>query len=212
MKKFIIATMCMLPLGLIAQTNATTEDGKKVVLYDNGTWIYADTTSAAEANTEITGGVYELAADVNKESNMGEFFYDVSPRLEKYFGPIKGKIKTSSKTVAVDGKVKVFFQFEYTLPDANRYYGRLQSGTVVKLFNKKDEVIELSLTDDIKFEVLEKYNFSYYTASAWLTPEQAQNLYGTPVEFMEVSWKKGAEKYKVGDEFLILNGLKELKK
>ncbi|WP_068473558.1 hypothetical protein [Saccharicrinis aurantiacus] len=212
MKKLIIAVLCILPLGLFAQINATTEDGKKVLLYENGTWILADTTSFSETVQAGAGGVYELDANVNKESNMGELLYEVSPRLEKYFGPIKGKVKASSKVIAQNGKVKVFFQFEYTLPDANRYYGRVQSGTIIKLYNKKDEEIELSLTDDIKFEVLEKYNFSFYTVSAWLTPEQAQDLFETPVEYLEVHWKKGAEKYKVGNEFLIMNGLKELKK
>lgn len=212
MKSLLFAVLCVLPFSLFAQTNATTDAGKKVVLYDNGTWIFADTINYNHEVEAAIGSVYELASDVNGESEMAELFYDISPKLEKYFGPIKGKAKASSKIVAVSGKVKVHFQFEFTVPDANRYYGRLASGTVVNLYNKKDELIELSLTDDIQFEVLEKYNFSYYKASAWLTPEQAQNLVETPIEYLEVFWKKGTEKYKVSDEFLLMKGLKELRK
>jgi len=50
MKKTILLFTILLisSFGLFAQTEATTKDGKKVTLNDNGTWIYAETSETEE--------------------------------------------------------------------------------------------------------------------------------------------------------------------
>lgn len=72
--------------------------------------------------------------------------------------------------------------------------------------------IELVLTDDLKFKSLEKYNFSYYTASAWLTPEQIHKTSNSPVTEIEVFWKKETEQYKLQNRAHFIDALKLLLK
>lgn len=54
MKKTILIASLFLTLGAFAQTEATTKDGKKVILNKNGTWLYAECASLLK--TETVGG------------------------------------------------------------------------------------------------------------------------------------------------------------
>ena len=54
MRKILLTTSLFLTIGALAQTEATTKDGKKVMLNPNGTWMYSECASLLK--TENTGG------------------------------------------------------------------------------------------------------------------------------------------------------------
>lgn len=54
MRRILLTTSLFLTIGAMAQTEATTKEGKKVLLNSNGTWMY--TECAGLLKTENTGG------------------------------------------------------------------------------------------------------------------------------------------------------------
>ncbi len=74
-KNLIIFLFVVIAIPSFAQTNAVTEDGDKVVLYDDGTWEYADevddTVTNTAADTIIADEIplNSLTFSKNEESN-----------------------------------------------------------------------------------------------------------------------------------------------
>lgn len=55
MKKILLATALLFALNGFAQTEATTNDGKKVILNNDGTWIFADCSELIKTVTNANG-------------------------------------------------------------------------------------------------------------------------------------------------------------
>jgi len=69
-----IACVCVLALSAVADKRAKTEDGKSVILYEDGTWLYADDKPAVQARiTEIKEYRHDKAASVEYKGKRGTF-------------------------------------------------------------------------------------------------------------------------------------------
>ncbi len=200
--------MLVLPMIGNAQIEATTKDGKTVLLFENGTWEY--TSENLEVNTQVD--IAKIKEGLTAESPLEELYYAESKRLVKYFGPIKGTIKGRAKCMIVDGQPKVFFQWEVRLLDSYRYFGQMKAGKTVTLKTKKNTPIELVLTEDIDLEFVEKYNFSIFKGACKLNDEQFKILMNSAITEIEVEWKKESETYPVNDAYYFSNTFAELLK
>lgn len=208
MKILVLMAMLILPMIAVAQIEATTNNGKAVLLFDNGTWEYV-----SDNNTKKTETVdVEIKDGLTKESPLEELYYVESKRLVKYFGPIKGKIKGRTKCMIVDGQPKVFFQWEVGLLDSYRYFGQMKAGKRVTLKTKSNTLIELVLTEDMDLEFMEKYNFSIFKGACKLNDEQFKLLMNSAITEVEVEWKKESETYQVNDAYYFSKTFGELLK
>lgn len=54
MKKLILASLILVSTSLSAQQEATTRDGKKVILNENGTWIYKPVEKVSTSNLDCS--------------------------------------------------------------------------------------------------------------------------------------------------------------
>ena len=208
MRSVLMFAMIALPIFINAQIKATTEGGKEVLLFENGTWEYVTQETVRAIETKAV----EIDVNLTKESELGDLYYAESKKLAKFFGPVKGKIKGRAKCMIAEGKPKVFFQWEFSLLDSYRYFGQMKSGRVVVLKTKNNTPIELVLNEDIDTEYMEKYNFSIMRGACTLNDEQFKLLMNSPVSEVEVHWKKGAETYKIDDGYFFSKAFQELLK
>lgn len=208
MKILISITMLVLPMIVVAQIEATTSDGKTVLLFDNGTWGYVTENKVHDAELVQV----EIEEGLTKESSLEELYYTESKRLVKYFGPIKGKIKGRAKCMIENGQPKVFFQWEIGLLDSYRYFGQMKAGKKVTMKTKSNKSIELFLTEDIDTELMEKYNFSIFKGACVLSDEQFNILMNSAISEVEVDWKKESETYPVNDAYYFSKTFVELLK
>ena len=206
MKKLILWAFLVIPVLASAQIKATTENGKAVVLFEDGTWDYV----SEETVQGMTAEAVEIDRSLTKESELTELYNAESKRLVKFFGPIKGKIRGRAKCMILEGKPKVFFQWEFGLLDSYRYFGQMKPGKILTIKTKSNASIELVLNEDIEMEYMEKYNYSIMKGACMLNDEQFKMLMNNPVAEIEVHWKKTSESYTMNDAYFFSKSFAEL--
>ena len=132
MKKIFTLAVLLQSLTFIAQQRALTEDGKEVVLFDNGTWKFVNESDAKVLETIVTNNnVFEktkTASFLMKSKKM-----DVGV----YFDPKKWKLATQ----------KISPHVEYFFAERNSndgYFGFMitEKVQIATLKNLKDLIIE----------------------------------------------------------------------
>ena len=197
MKITLLLLVLFIPLFANAQIEATTNEGKKVLLFEDGTWEYV----TQENVQTLSASSVDIKEGLTIESPLSELYYAESKRLVKYFGKIKGRIKGRAKCMFVDGQPKIFFQWEVALIDGHRYFGQMKEGKKITLKTKNNTPVELILTEGVKIEFLDKYNYSIFKGAASITQDQLNLLINSPVSQMEVEWKKESEGYPLLDPY-----------
>ncbi|TLX75592.1 hypothetical protein E9993_08510 [Labilibacter sediminis] len=185
----LLALLCS--FNVFAQIEATTKEGKQVVLYDDGSWEYV------KVDIEVVNA--DVDNQLTAESEIKELYHAVSPRLKKYFGEQKGKIRGRAKCGVENGQANIHFQWEVFRSDAYRYFGYMKAGVQLTLRTKNNDEIKLVLTENINYNVMEKYNYSLFEGSAQVSPEQLNHLLTFPVTEVEVEWKKKPESYQLNN-------------
>lgn len=191
MKYIVLLIVLIGCLSANAQIEATTMDGKEVLLYNNGSWEYV----VMDTSTVKTS----INSELNVESEMEELYYTVSPRLSRYFGEQKGKIRGRARCKVVNGQVQIAFQWEVILADAYRYFGYIKPGKKITLKTKNNDEIIMLLTEDVDYKVVSKYNYSIFKGTCLVSPEQLDRLLRFPVTEMKVDWKKAPESYQLNN-------------
>ena len=100
MKKIFTLAVLLQSLTFIAQQRALTEDGKEVVLFDNGTWKFVNESDAKALETTITNNnLFEKSRNASflmksKKLDVGVYFdpkkwklatQNISPHVEYFF-------------------------------------------------------------------------------------------------------------------------------
>lgn len=194
-----------------AQIRATTERGNKVLLYDNGTWKYEEKVAkAAEPEvvtaTIATGIVVDSARTYQSEPE--DLFYLPSPRLVKYFGEARGRIRCKLSCSNNQGSIKLDFMWEFPVVDGNRYFGWLKEGSRVTFTMEDGQEVDVLMGNDGDLKRLEKQNYSVLSNSSIpLTQAQLIALTAQPFRKMEVGWKKNPEEYEIALSRFLMEAL-----
>ena len=132
MKKIFTLAVLLQSLTFIAQQRALTEDGKEVVLFDNGTWKFVNESDAKALETTITNN------NLFEKSRNASFLMK-SKKLDVgvYFDPKKWKLATQ----------KISPHVEYFFAERNSndgYFGFMitEKVQIATLKNLKDLIIE----------------------------------------------------------------------
>ncbi len=197
-----------------AQIHAVTEDGENVLLYDNGTWQYEskidESTSSIMTESIIAPAV---TVDSTREisTDLEELFYLPSPRLERYFGESKSKIRCKLGTTNNHGSVTIQFSWEIPVVDGDRYFGLFWEGTNVVFTMRDGQKIEVTIEGKSDVKRLEKHNFSVIANSTYpLTAEYLTALTAQPIRKMEVDWRKKSEEYNFENSRILMDLLPEV--
>lgn len=215
MKKHLFLILLMgLSFSAFAQTIATTSTGKKVILYENGTWQYADSMSEnkekSAANQAPLSGEPLINTTVEATSSKIDVFSEVSPRLKRFFGEEKSKINCSAQWQNNKGDVLLKFEFLVPVGDGNRYFGYSLEGRTIQLHHADGSATTLTMNKAIAQKFIEKWNVSYFEAACLLNKEQITQLLRQPITKITVDWKKRTEEYEVENKKALQKGLLEV--
>ena len=132
MKKIFTLAVLLQSLTFIAQQRALTEDGKEVVLFDNGTWKFVNESDAKVLETIVTNN------NVFEKTKTASFLMK-SKKIDVgvYFDPKKWKLATQN----ISPHVEYFFA-ERNSNDG--YFGFMitEKVQIATLKNLKDLIIE----------------------------------------------------------------------
>ena len=132
MKKIFTLAVLLQSVTFIAQQRALTEDGKEVVLFDNGTWKFVNESDAKALETTITNNnLFE------KSRNASFLMKSKKIDVGVYFDPKKWKLATQ----------KISPHVEYFFAERNSndgYFGFMitEKVQIATLKNLKDLIIE----------------------------------------------------------------------
>ncbi len=202
----IIAALALLSSAKGQNIKAITQHGETVVLYENGTWKYEkDLQDGSNSQATIVPGtstpkaatVTTLTIDKSKEvtSDRIELCNAVSKKLSRFFGEEKGRVRCFVTTSNIKGEVLINFEFMIQIGDANRYFGYTAQDRNITLHLTNGQTVTTSFSKNVEEKFIEKWNASYYKASAVIAEEDIYKLLRNPLQKMTVDWKKRAEEY-----------------
>lgn len=204
--------ICLMAFGISqfvsAQQTALTADGKVVILYDDGTWKYADVKDPKLKESKAvsaTGTVSAATAPVKNNSPIvlkdGEtekvaFIEGPSKKLSKYFKH-KNVVRCDFTLTSKDGKAYLKTDWKIMNGEAYSYFGFIKKGNSLTLELIGGQTINLTYNEEFEPREYEKYGFSTYSAGIDLTDEQMKILRNTIIYKAHMNWSKRTEEYKV---------------
>ena len=222
MKQIFI--LCLLAFGISqtinAQQTALTSDGKVVILYDNGTWKYADVKvndKASVQNESQKTGVVTVTSIapakpvVLKDGEFGKttFIEGPSKKLQKYFKQ-KNIVRCDFTLSSKDGKAILKTDWKVMNGEAYSYFGFINEGNKLSLELIGGETVDLVYTKEFEPKEFEKYGFSIYSAELELTKDQVQKLRDKIVFKAYMNWSRRTEEYKVVEPSYFIKSLPEI--
>jgi len=219
---------CLLVFGIAqivhAQQTALTADGKVVILYDNGTWSYADVkvpgdkTNQTEVKTnneqvvvinpkvEIDNSPIALK---DGEVEKTAFIEGPSKKLAKYFKQ-KNIVRCDFILTSKDGKAILKTDWRIMNGEAYSYFGFIKEGNVLQLELIGGKKVDLVYTKEFEPKEYEKYGFSTYSAELELTEDQMRLLSNSIVYKAHMTWSRRTEEYKVIEPSYFIKALPEI--
>lgn len=207
---FCLLTFCV-SLFVNAQQTALTSDGKVVILYDNGTWTYADVKvpnkeNAKDQTTKVETTTAEIAAPVAVDNSPislkdGEIeklavIEGPSKKLSKYFKQ-KNIVRCDFTLISKDGKATLKTDWKIMNGEAYSYFGFIKEGCILTLELIGGKMVDLLYTKEYEPKEYEKYGFSTYSAELELNEEQIRMLKNGIIYKAHMNWSRRTEEYKV---------------
>ena len=213
---FLLALVLLGTTQLKAQIKATTETGNTVILHKNGTWEYYEAgmeeSTPQETPVQLVVTTPALNIDATKEasSDRHELFYEVSPRMARFFGEEKGKIRTHATISNHKGQFLISFEINVPVGDANRYFGPTLAERSITLELSNDVDIVIPITENISEKWMDKFNQSYYLGGGFLSHDNIKAIMANPITNIYIDWKKHPENYKVSNKSVLQTAIKEV--
>ncbi len=220
MKQIILIAITLFTFSQInAQIKAKTESGNTVILYKNGTWEYYEAgaeikqpekTAPAVIPAAVAATAIVIDKTATKSSERIELFNCVSPKLSKYFGEEKGKIRCYSSLSNDKGVLTIRFELNAPVGDGYRYFGRSLEERSITLILDDDKEINIPIDQQIEEKFIDKWNQSYFIGAGTLSEDELNAIYHSSLYKIKVDWKKNPEVYDVENKKLLQETLKEV--
>lgn len=192
---------------VIAQKRAITQEGKIVVLYENGTWKYLDITEQKEKNatvqiSETQKNTVEIISKTailqsipkNYTSESIEFLYDESPTLRRFFSE-NNKVLAKAKLVIENQNATLHTEWKVNVGDAIRYFGYFSPKQHIELNFEGGEKLILHNREKIYPNGSKKYPISTYQITYELDENALLVLSQHPIVSATMVWQKKTETY-----------------
>ena len=222
MKKIIV--ICFLAFGISlasnAQETALTSKGKVVILYENGTWKYADVKVASETPTQTTTeNVQTMVAPAStsnepivlKDAEVAKvaFIEGPSAKLKKYFKE-KNIVRCDFTISSKDGKTYLKTDWKIMNGEAFSYFGMIKKENKISLELLGGETVDLVYTDEFLPKEFERYGFSTYTAELNISEDLLKKLRNKIVMKAHMTWSKRTEEYQVIDPSFFIKAIPQI--
>lgn len=222
MKKIIF--ICFIAFGISlasnAQETALTSKGKVVILYENGTWKYADVKVANETTTQATTEIVQTVNAPTTTSNEPIVLKDAevakvafiegpSAKLKKYFKD-KNIVRCDFTISSKDGKAFLKTDWKIMNGEAYSYFGFIKKGNMISLELLGGETVDLTYTAEFEPKEFERYGFSTYAAEIELSEDQLKKLKGKIVMKAHMTWSKRTEEYQVIDPSFFIKSIPQI--
>ncbi len=209
MRKIIV--ICFLAFGFSllanAQETALTSKGKVVILYENGTWKYADVSVSGEkpaqqteniVQTEIQETIISKEHIVLKEAEVEKitFIEGPSAKLQKYFKD-KNIVRCDFTLSSKEGKATLATEWKVMNGEAFSYFGFIKKEAKLSLELLGGQTVDLVYTNEFEPKEFTQYGFSTYSAQLDLTEDQIKLLQNKIVMKATMNWSRRAEEYQV---------------
>ncbi len=194
-----------------AQQTALTSNGKLVILYDNGTWKYADVKVPEKKGKDAENKLHEKT----EKETLGMPVLDNSPivlkdgvvekiafiegpskKLSKYFKQ-KNIVRCDFTLTSKGGKAYLKTDWKIMNGEAYSYFGFIKEGNKLSLELIGGKVLDLVYTKEFEPKEYQKYGFSTYSAELELNVEQIRMLKNSIVFKAHMNWSRRTEEYKV---------------
>ncbi|MFA8433770.1 MAG: hypothetical protein ACEPOZ_04560 [Marinifilaceae bacterium] len=197
-----------------AQQEAVTKDGKVVLLFDNGTWKYAE--SSIPNAKDVTPSVKEIAPDTpvdikDIQLEKSTVIEGPSAKLKKYFKS-KNIVRADFTLSGKEGKAYLKMNWKVQTPEAFSYFGFIKKGENLTLELLGGKTIELVFTKEAEPTEYAKYGFSTYQVEVPLNPEQINLLQTGIVQKAIMNWGRRSEEYLVKNPTYFVNQLPKILK
>ncbi|BAX79935.1 hypothetical protein [Labilibaculum antarcticum] len=211
MRKIIV--ICFFAFGFClfgnAQETALTSKGKVVILYENGTWKYADVsvsgeTQAQQTENTVLTAIQETAISneplVLKDAEVEKitFIEGASEKLQKYFKD-KNIVRCDFTLSSKEGKATITTEWKIMNGEAYSYFGYIKKEAKLSLELLGGETVDLAYNNEFEPKEFKKYGFSTYSAELELTEDQLELLQNKIVLKATMNWSRRAEEYQVVD-------------
>jgi len=220
MRKMML--LCLLAFGISqlvqAQQTATTTNGKVVILYDNGTWKYADAELSEEnspSNANLQANFTEempISKEIKIKDGVVEkmvFIEGPSAKLQKYF-KIKNIVRCSFALDSKDGKVVLTTDWKVMNGEGYSYFGFINKGDKISLDLVGGKSIDLVYSEEFEPKEFPKYGFTTYSASLELNKEQIEVLRRSIILHASMHWSRRTEEYKVMEPSYFIKALPKI--
>ena len=167
---FLVSLVNILPL--FSQIKATTENGTKVLLFDNGTWV------KEEKQVAVVG----IDSTLVKEIPKARLFMSHSEKMARHFGKVKGKVGCDVICKNNSGEISVTFQLGIFVGDGYKYFGGSLQDCAMDLKLADGQSLRLIIKDEVSQTFNTKTDVSFFRGSVVLNNEQISNLIQFPVQ------------------------------
>lgn len=202
----IVSIFCLTANAAWTQKKAITQEGKVVLLHDNGTWEYLEITNKPkqqptnskaiekeiEESTSTLPQQSSIILSENKNSETKELLHEASPILSKYFKSqneilCKAHIKTQA------GKASLHTEWKVNTNEGFRYYGFISPEVPLEIILENGAKIQLNSTEKVYPKEEKKLPISTFLVEFPLSEQQLFQLYTTKALQIKMTWKKRKE-------------------
>ncbi|MBN2595741.1 hypothetical protein [Labilibaculum sp.] len=224
MRKIIVICFFAFGFSLLgnAQETALTSKGKVVILYENGTWKYADVSVSGESQAQQTGNTVQTAIEETTMSNEPLVLKDAavekitfiegpSAKLLKYFKD-KNIVRCDFTLRSKDGKSTLQTDWKIMTGEAYSYFGYIKKDSKLSLELLGGEKIDLIYTEEFEPKEFSQYGFSTYSAQLDLTEDQLKLLQNKIVMKATMNWSRRSEEYQVVNPSYFIKAIPQITK
>ena len=207
---FLFATVT---LSFAQNKEATTTDGRKVILKPDGTWVYAATTTK-ETPTPTpsndcsyrTNEIDDFTGDKKVILNEQDFINYTSDEIKRYYRK-QDFVRCQVYAARINETKAAYFFWTLQTKEAYKLFGSIAQDSKIMVKFRDGETIELNF---LKFDVGDtKYDLGHTTYSSYviLDEESVKVLKSKPIEKVRMYWSKGYQDYPVSNAYLFNNQL-----
>ncbi|MCF8298099.1 MAG: hypothetical protein K9J13_11180 [Saprospiraceae bacterium] len=215
MKKPVITLIViMVSLTVLFGQNqeATTNNGRKIILKPDGTWEYKleqkdsinsiTTPDCSYSSNEVDEFTGKMKIIMNKQD-----FINYSPdELKKYYSN-KDYFSCQVNVAKIENAKVAYFYWTIQTLKAYDYYGSISKGSVIIIKFKNSQTIEIPFAKYDDGDTKYDYGYTIYKNYVILDKSTVDSLKSFEIEKVRIYWSKGYQDYPVSNSKLFINQL-----
>jgi len=203
---FIISISC-------AQIEATTDDGKKVILFNNGQCEAIDDKKQKESDDSchfIVDKIDSISGLPIQITDKDSLFAFTPPNLLEEF-PTEKFITGEAYLTRIQDKRYVFFKFKVKTSQSFHKYGTLEKGRQLLILFEQGAPVSLRLNSSHIGHANYEEDYTIYMVDCELPPSKIAQLMKQAAKTIRFNFSKGYQDYTITNPKYFINNLSCIK-